>query len=191
MLYSFSLFFSRWEDDWWCFFENYWSLTSLQLSALPLPHWSTIISQQAPGSFAYSTQWPLHCGGVQCFTASCSFSVAFTVHKVSYHGVMWQRVVLMWFWSTFQQAGYYSAYEWVEFISTRSSVCAISSSLLVLPLEFKKRFFDTLYWTHWIYLTTHGPSLKHNVTSITTLKRWVRGLPLKVHNCTFSEQWAQ
>lgn len=159
---------SRWEDDWWCFSKNYWSLTSLQLSALPLQRvWTTIISHQAPGSFAHSAQWPLHCGGVQCFTASCSSLFAFTVHKVSYHGAVWQKVALMWFWSTFQEATYYSAYECVEFISTHCcghtkdvKSCYVarlpSSSSVVLPLEFEKGISNAFCWTHWIFLATRG-----------------------------------
>lgn len=117
-------------------------------------YWTTIISHKAPGLFAYSARWPLHCGGVQCFTASCSFSFAFTVHKVSYHGVARQKVVLMWFWSTFQEATYYSAYECVEFISTHCSSCTKeakgcyvarlpSSSSVVLPLECEKGVSNT------------------------------------------------
>ncbi len=147
----FRLLFSRWEDDWWCFSENYWSLTSHQLSALPLQHTKPLLS--APGSFAYNARWPLHCGGVRCFAASCSFSFALTVQKVSYHGVTGLRAALMWFWSTFQEATYYSAYECVEFISTHSSACANSFSSVVLPLEPARRVSNTY---HWESLVTHG-----------------------------------
>lgn len=50
-----SLVSFRWEDDWWCFSKNYWSLTSLQLSAPPsTTRWTTIIS--SPGSWIVCTQ---------------------------------------------------------------------------------------------------------------------------------------
>ncbi len=109
-------------------------------------------------SFAYNTRWPLHCGGVPCFAASCSFSSAFTVQKVSCHGVTGPRVVLMWFWSTFQEATYYSVYECVEFISTHSSVSINSFSSVVLPLKLERRVSNTY---HWESLVTHGHSHWH------------------------------
>lgn len=110
-------------------------------------HWTTIISHQAPGSFAYNTQWPLHCGGVQCSAASCSFSFAFTLQKVSYHGVTRQRVALNGFWSTFQAATYYLAYECVEFISTHSSACAIKKIM---------KCFEYFGLNHWKFMATHA-----------------------------------
>lgn len=157
-------------------------------------HWTTIISHKAPGLFAYSTQWPLHCGGVQCFTASCFFSFAFTVHKVSYHGVAWQKVVLMWFWSTFQEATYYSAYECVEFISTHC--CSHTKAAKALMWQGCWVLLQWLYpWSLknvFQTLTSGNPwTLADTFLHFKTTLKWcVRVLTLKPHNCSFSARWS-
>lgn len=151
-------------------------------------HWTTIISHQAPGLFAYSTQWPLHCGGVQCFAASCSFSLAYTLQKVSYHGVTWQAVVLMGFWSTFQEATYYSAYECVVIISTHPSACANSPLWWFYPWNVKEitEYFELNYWK---FMVTHRHFNWHtSLLSRTKFMCCVRGLKCLCH--TFSALWA-
>lgn len=64
-----------------------WRRSSFRLPPPQLAE-QLLLAAQAPGSFAHSSQWPLHCGGVQCSTASCCCWFAFTAHKVSYHGIV-------------------------------------------------------------------------------------------------------
>lgn len=151
-------------------------------------HWTAIISHQAPGSFAYSTQWPLHCGGVQRFTASCSFSFAYTPQKVSYHGVTWQAVELMGFWSTFQEATYYSVYWCVEIICAHLSNSANSPLWWHYPWNVKEitEYFELNYWK---FIATHRHINWHrSLLSRMEFMRCVKGLTLLCH--TFSALWA-
>lgn len=132
------------------FSENYWSLTSLQLSAFPLQHIKPLLlAKRLPGSSAYSAQWPLHCGGVRCSAASCFFSFCFTVHKVSNHGVAWQKVLMV-FWSTSFKSHLLFSYECVVFISTSLFVCHNYSPSVALPLKRETCVFKHFYWTHFI-----------------------------------------
>lgn len=89
-LYIFCFVLFRRENDWWYFAENYWSLKSSWLPILLLQHLEAPLAPTRPvDCLDTATQWPLHCGGVRRFAASCSFSCAFTVHKVStYKGSM-------------------------------------------------------------------------------------------------------
>lgn len=161
------LLFSRWEDDWWCFFENYWSLTLLQPFSLPLWHIEPVLS-------AINLPDRLHTAHngfctVEVFSISLRLVPSLLLALFT-RWVAWQNVVLMSLWSTFQEATYYSVYECVEFISVhccghikelKSCYIArlLSLSSVILPLEFEKKregISDTSYWTHWIFLATHG-----------------------------------
>lgn len=140
--------FSRWEDDWWCFSENNWSLTSLQLSSLPLQ----LIEPLLLAIRLLDRLHTAHNGLCTVEVSSVSLPLAPSLLLALFTRwvwVAWWKVVLMSFWSTFQETTYYSAYECVEFISThccghtkevKSCYVArlLSSSSVVLPLEFEK-----------------------------------------------------
>lgn len=174
-LCSFLSFYSRWEDDWWCFSENYSSLTSLQLSALPLQHTEPLLLAIRRLDRLHTAHNGLCTVEVSRVSLPLAPSLLLSLFRrwvtMELRG---SGVVLMSFWSTFQEATYYSAYECVEFISTHSSVCANSSSSVVLPLEFEKGVSNTLYWTHWILQTTDGRSRWLFFILWTTLKQCVK-----------------
>lgn len=78
--------------------------TSPAFCFLSAKQWTTTISQQAciwRRFHTTHTQWPPRCARVQCSTASHFFSFTSIVQKVSYHDIVWKKVVFMWFYSTF------------------------------------------------------------------------------------------
>lgn len=137
-LCSSPLLFSRWEDDWWCFSENHWSLTSLQHSALLLQRAESLLLATRLLDRLHTT----HNGLCTVEVSSVSLPPApsllladFRRWVTSFRGFLWQSRGVNLILVSVQEATYYSAYECVEFISTHSSVCANSFSSAVSPLK--------------------------------------------------------